>query len=306
MSPSRHAPAGRTTTLTITAAAALALVAIGCSARDDAGGDRENAATTPRALSITISGPATGPKLTMPSTVRAGLTRIRVTSTTTRKLVAVQLVRFDAGHTAAEALAGAEEWARLTGPLPAWVHLTGGVVSLLGKRTAVATQILTPGRYVAFAVDTVLATRADSPGEPAARFRVTAGARGGGVLPSPAARITMTEYGFATSGLVAGRQSVRVANIGKESHFVVGYPLKPGKTKADARRYFAPRVGEPKTPAPVDFNRAFNSALLDGGLRQVVDLTLDKGTYVLLCTVPDRIGGTVHMAKGMLHTVKVQ
>jgi len=293
--------------LTVLAAALGAMVLVATAGGDeDAGGPAvSRAGAAPRVLSIEVGGSSRRTTLTAPVSVPKGLTRIRVRTTAKRTIAGVQLVRFGAGHTADEALAGVEAWSSEAKPLPAGIHLAGGVTGLETRSSGVSTQVLAAGRYVAFAVDTDAETKAGSAGEPAAAFTVTAG-RGGGELPAPAARITMTEYAFATSGLAAGRQRVRVANLGTEPHFVVGLPLKPGKTKADARRYFAPRAGEPPAPPPVDFKRQLNTAILDGGSRQVVDLKLTRGSYVLLCFVPDRTGGAVHASKGMISAVKVR
>lgn len=198
-----------------------------------------------------------------------GTHRGKLRTTAKRTIAGVQLVRFGAGHTADEALAGVEAWSSEAKSLPAGIHLAGGVTGLETRSSGVSTQVLAAGRYVASAVDTDAETKAGSTGEPAAS-------------------------GCASPTSAPNRTSSSAS------------PSSRAKRKADARRYFAPRAGEPPAPPPVDFKRQFNTAILDGGSRQVVDLKLTRGSYVLLCFVPDRAGGAVHASKGMISAVKIR
>ena len=292
--------------LMATGAGALAFGVAACVDDDRPATAPPPAATTAvKVLALQIGGSAQRPTLTAPASSPAGLTRIQVTTTAKTRINGVQILRFDAGRTARQALTEAEAWASESKPLPPWIHLEGGVTALDTKPTSVSTRVLPAGSYVAFGVDDDEATKAGSPREPSAAFQVTPDSRGG-ELPAPAAQVTMKEYAFEARGLTAGRQQLLVDNVGKEPHFIVGLPLKPGRTVADARAYYAPAARRPAVPEPVDLKRSFNTAILDGGSQQVVDVDLDEGAYVFLCFVPDRAGGPVHVAKGMISAVTVR
>lgn len=74
-------------------------------------------------------------------------------------------------------------------------------------------------------------------------------------------------------------------------------PIKPGKTIEDVREYAKTEKGED----PTEKDGTFETAILDGGVAQVVDLDFKRpGKYVLLCYVPDREGGPPHLVKGMI------
>ena len=129
---------------------------------------------------------------------------------------------------------------------------------------------------------------------------------------APASRIDAVDYSFTTSGLKAGQAEVAFDNKGKEPHFVVGLPIKPGKTIEDVKKSIA-EEGEggeapPEGEDPVDENdpSAFDTAVFDGGGKQVLSLELKKGKYALLCFVPDRAGGPPHVAKGMISEAVVE
>ena len=64
----------------------------------------------------------------------------------------------------------------------------------------------------------------------------------------PPARIDAVDYSFNSSGLKAGKTEVVFENKGKEPHFVVGLPIKQGKTIDDVKTFLRTEKGEP----PVD------------------------------------------------------
>ena len=45
--------------------------------------------------------------------------------------------------------------------------------------------------------------------------------------------------------------------------------------------------------------------MLDSGVKQVFQGTLQPGKYALVCFLPDRAGGPPHVAKGMIVEVDV-
>ena len=91
-------------------------------------------------------------------------------------------------------------------------------------------------------------------------------------------------------------------NTGREPHFIAGLPIKQGKTIEDVKRFFRSEKGEP----PIVEREAFSTAVIDGGVKQVVELDLKKGNYAFLCFVPDRKGGPPHAVKGMISEAVVE
>jgi hypothetical protein len=234
-----------------------------------------------------------GKKATMegPDSVKAGVARITLKNST-KDDGSAQLVRVEGDHSANEVLAAGEAWGDKGKPLPDWLRLIGGVPNAPPGTSETATQVLAPGKYMA----------ADLESNGVAEFEVTGDAEG--ELPAPSASIDAAEYSFESSGFKAGEAKVAFSNGGKEPHFVVGVPIKQGKTIDDVRAFIRTEKGEP----PLDENdpNGFDSPVLDGGEKQVLTLKLKKGSYALMCFIPDRKGGPPHVAKGMVSEAVVE
>jgi hypothetical protein len=257
----------------LTAASVIALAA--CGDDDDA--------AAPQPVALRLTGAAGNTTMRAPESVKGPLVRIEFTNAT-REEADAQLVRFDDGHSAKQALRAAEGWGERGGTLPDWVRLAGGVGHIPPGQSASVTQELEPGSYIAVSVSTNTFTG----------FEVTGGGEAG--LQAPAGRIAESEYQFETRGLEAGRSRVLIENTGDEPHFVVGARMLPGRKIEDVRSYFRTEKGEP----PVDIERSWDTSLMSGGGAQVVELELEAGRYALLCFVPDREGGPPHAVKGMI------
>jgi len=170
--------------------------------------------------------------------------------------------------------------------------MVGGLGFAPAGATLSATQDLEPGSYVVFDIES---------GTMAA-FDVGDG-QGAAKLPTPAARIEATEYEFKAAGLQVGKNPVLFDNRGREPHVIAAAPIKPGKTIEDVRRYSKDEKGED----PTESEGAFETAVLDGGVKQVIEIDLKRaGSYVLLCYVPDRAGGPPHLIKGMVSEAVVR
>ena len=113
----------------------------------------------------------------------------------------------------------------------------------------------------------------------------------------------MRDFTFRVSGLHAGRNSVDVDNTGSQPHFAYFTPMRPGADLADVRMYFGVRssIGEP----PVDAEGTRETAVLEGGERQVTQLNLPAGRYALICFVRNG-GGPSHLELGMINEVTVR
>ena len=275
----------------LAAAAALALTGAACGSDDDddGGGGGGAQAEQPSQLAIELSGPAKKPTFDLPKSVQAGVVEIEFTSSVEGEHSA-QIVGARDGHGPVEALQAGAAWGERGRPLPDWVVLAGGTGDVAQGETAIVTQELAPGSYVV----------ADLASNVSAEFEVTGEADGGDVAAG-GGTITATEYAFESDGLKAGRNTVLFDNAGQEPHLVGALALKEGRTIADARRFFRTEKGEP----PVDESRSFSTAVVDGGVKQAVELDLDAGKYVLICFIPDRKGGPPHAAKGMISEATV-
>jgi hypothetical protein len=268
-------------------ALALAAAMAACGDDEEQGGGSE-AAAKPRVVRIEL----TESGFEVPKTVPGGVVRIEFTNSAPG-MHSAQLGYADEGHTAQEALESASAWAERGAPLPDWAHTAGGTGRTPSGATVSVTQELSPGRYF------VLDVEAEE--EVASFFEVTA-AEGEAELPETPARIEAIDYSFESTGLTAGAGRVLVENTGGEPHFVEAAPLTEGSTIADVRRFIRTEKGRP----PADFERSFSTAVIDGGLGQVVELDFERGDYALLCFVPDRAGGPPHALKGMISQATVR
>lgn len=277
----RHALARVLTVVAL--AAAVSLTACGDDDDEKAGGTDGGAAA---AAEVALELKGSGKNLTMdvPGAVEGGTARVTFQNSTKKEAVA-QLVRIEGDHTAKEALAAAEAWGDGGKPLPEWVRLAGGAGNTKPGESSTVTQPLPAGKYLAVDINSnTLGEMEVSGGEEAE-------------LPAADARIEAIDYGFESSGLQAGKSEVVFENTGKEPHFVVGLPIKPGKTIEDVKKFIKSEKGEP----PIEEESGtFDSSLINGGGKQVVELDLKEGKYAFLCFIPDRAGGPPHVAKGMV------
>lgn len=268
----------------VTACAALFTMA-GCGDDDDQ--SDSGGGSAPKAFEISASGSGKNTKLTAPGSVPAGLTRITLRNSA-KQPFAAQFVKVDGGQSLEQVAKAGEAWGDKAKPLPSWMTFAGGAPRALPGQESTATQVLTPGKYIAFDIETDAGTP----------FEVEQGDGTKGSLPAaPGGRVTASEYKFEASNLKSGKQRLLFENVGKEPHFMVAAPIKAGKTIADVRQFAKTEKGED----PIDEKGVVDTPVFDGGGRQVVTLNLEKtGKYALLCFVPDRKGGPPHVAKGMV------
>lgn len=284
----------------IAATAATAVVA-GC------GNDDKKSSAKP--ASFVIQATSAGkkkPKLSIPPSVPAGLVAISLKNTDTSPRSA-GIIRIVGDHSVAEVL-------KVTGgdgaPIPDWLQDGGGLGAVAPGKTATATQNLAPGKYV---VTDDEGGDGDGPTNAelgaTGEFTVTGKAKDA-ELPSVPATITATDkgetgYKFSTDGLKAGTNQVRFENTGKQLHHALLFPLNPGATLADVKK-FASSQGDSGGPPPFDFTKGASANVIDGGIAQNIELDLQAGKYALLCFIQDRDGGKPHVTKGMLAEVDIK
>jgi hypothetical protein len=274
------------------AIAGILALGAGCGDDDDDGGGGGGGGAKPAKLSklaIELSGSAKKPTFEVPQSVDGGVVEISFTNSAAGAHSA-QLVRAEQGHTPQEAIAAGKAWGEKGKPLPDWALTAGGLGDVEPGETATVTQELSPGKYLV----------ADLESGANAELEVT-GESGAGELPSGGGTIEATEYEFTGSGLKTGGGPILFDNTGGQPHFIAGVGIKPGKTIADVRRFVKTEKGEP----PIDEKRSFNTAVIEGGDSQSIQVALEEGDYALLCFVPDRAGGPPHAVKGMISKVTV-
>lgn len=200
-------------------------------------------------------------------------------------------------------------------PIPGWIEDGGGVSTVEPGDTASVTQVLAPGRY-AISDDETAGGDGEGPGHAQrgakGEFTVT-GPASDAELPAQPATLTATdagegddrEYGFEFKGLKAGTNQVRFENTGQELHHAVMFPINKGKTIEDVTAAFA-SDGPPKGPPPVDFDKAFHTQVIDGGVAQNIELDLQPGSYAVVCFIQDRKGGKPYVANGMIDELAVK
>lgn len=244
--------------------------------------------TKPARLTITVDDVGRNRfRYRAPRTVRGGLVEIRLRNMgeVPRK---AQLWRIDGDHTIEEAL-------RVRHPQPAWLKTAGGVGHTEPGETSSTLQALPAGRYF---VAWILST----PGE-VATFTVT-GPRDVPDPPRAPARVEALDFSFRVSGLKAGRNSVDFDNTGSQQHHAYFTPMRAGVDIQDVRRFFGRRTSV--GPPPVDAEVVRETAVIEGGDRQVTELDLPAGRYALICFVRGAGGGPQHIELGMINEVAVR
>ena len=263
-------------------AAAMTFAACGDDDDDGNGGD------SPASLSIT----ADDQGISAPESVEAGLTTITLENTGKDDHEA-QLIRIDEGHTHEDVL---ELLTGESSQIPDWFTGGGGVGTAEPGQTRTATQVLEPGNYA------IVDTGAEKP--QSAPFEVT-GEPADAELPEAQGEVTASEYTFDASGLQSGSNPILFANSGKELHHLIASPVKADATPAKVLKFFET---DEKSPDPFTEGEEgdIETAVLDSGQSQVVELELASGKYAFMCFIPDRAGGPPHAAKGMITIEEVQ
>jgi hypothetical protein len=273
----------------------LSLALAACSSALAACGDDEEEGAAATKVSIEATGGGKNVRLKAPKSVEGGLVEISFKNSANSPQEA-GIIRVVGDHSVAEVLKVTETEG---GPIPRWLRTGGGVGMTDPGQTAKSTQELPAGKYYVIG-------GGEEEGKPPTTSFTVEGGDGGGELPETDSKITMKEYSFAATGLKPGRNRVLVENTGRELHHTIAAPMRKGATLADVRK-FAASEEEPEGPQPIDFRASRNTPVLDGGVRQVLDLDLKKkGNYALICFIQDRKGGPPHVVKGMIAQTTVR
>lgn len=247
-----------------------------------------DARTKPVRMTVTVDDGGPGKlRYRAPQSVRGGLVEIRLRNMSAAPRKA-QLWRIDGDHTLEQAL-------RVRHPQPPWLKTAGGVSLTEPGETSTTLQALPAGRYY---VAGILST----PGT-VASFTVT----GPATAPDPPrapARVEARDFSFRVSGLKAGRNSVDFDNTGAQQHHAYFTPMRASADIQDVRRFFSTSTST--GPPPVDPDLVRETAVIEGGDRQVTELNLPAGRYALICFVRGAAGGPQHIRLGMINEVNVR
>jgi hypothetical protein len=272
------------------AAGALALGATACGDDDESSGTVD-----PPVLSMSVTESGKTATLKAPAEAKSGVTKIALKNDG-KNTHEAQIVRVTGDQTAedvVQAVSGEEGKGT-----PEWIVDGGGVGTVQAGRTGEVIQDLKPGRYVAFDME-----GSEEGAKPAtAEFTITdeKGTEAG--IPETDAKITAKDFSFETSGLKAGDNLLTFENTGKELHHAIVLPVKPGASFAEVKEEFSKEDGNPA----VDFENGVATAVIDGGVKQIVNIPMEAGKYALVCFINNRAGGPPHVALGMVTEVDVK
>jgi hypothetical protein len=238
-----------------------------------------------------------GLHLSLPSSVGAGLVSLRLKNSTTEPHDA-QLVRVTGHQTADEVIDFFRSTRQPDYRIPSWIRGGGGARDVPAGETVVVKQRLEEGDW--YLVDPGFL---DDGG--VVPFTATSGGSAAEV-PKADSRIIARDYSFTPRALKPGTHEVRFENRGKQVHEVVAMRLVPGRTLDEAKAY----LSDPNRPvapraAPVEISDPVRLPMLDRSKSLVTELKLGTGTWVLTCLLPDRAGGPLHAARGMVADLKV-
>ena len=210
--------------------------------------------------------------------------------------VDLQLFRAEGDHTAEEVVEGFNA-TQNGGPFPDWFHAAGGVGAVPVGKEVTVTQILEPGIYYAFDTEGF-----DTPPDPETITGVEVTGDASDDSLEADARVSASEYGFESEGLVAGSNELLFENEGVQPHHLIALKMIGDSTLADIDRFFTAFEGK----SPVEAGPSTRTAVLEGGESQVVDFELEPGRYALVCFTTDRQGGIAHTTKGMFAELEVE
>lgn len=110
---------------------------------------------------------------------------------------------------------------------------------------------------------------------------------------------TASEYKYDLPALKAGTTVLRVKNSGQQDHEYQLGRVADGKTASDVLAW----LNSPQGPPPVA--EIAGPIVGRGGGTSSFKLTLQKGTYVFFCRIPDDADGKAHFQHGMFQSVTI-
>jgi hypothetical protein len=223
-----------------------------------------------------------------PDTIAPGFTEVRFTNDGPSEHHMI-VARLAPGTTMEDVMAAFE--ADQDG-IPDFMTFVGTANSIMPGGTTGSIVDLQPGTHVAFCF---IPTDDGTPHFAKGMSKVfeVAGTPTGAPAPAAVAEIRMHDFGFTLPTLTAGTHVFHMVNDGPQLHEAQLTRLDEGKTLADFLATLAPGSTLPDVGAPVG-----GSGALSPGTDNYWPVTLEPGTYVMICFVPDATG-TPHFVQGM-------
>ena len=193
---------------------------------------------------------------------------------------------------------------------PDWyfqTEMAGGTAAFAGSAQAIID--LTPGEWVAWA---------GFPDAPQAPVGLTVTGEAGatpaaGAEPAADVTVTMFEYDFTIEGsLTSGSHVFAVTNVGAQPHemFVLRTPEAITEEQVGQILEMEMQGGTPAPdsdlPNPEEFIPVTGMSALSTGKTGWLPVTLEAGTYIFICFVPDIESGQPHAYHGMYQVITVE
>jgi hypothetical protein len=273
-----------------------------------AGSEATTTSAAPASTSLTIT--AEDYKyIGVPATIPAGIVNVTFVNkgTIDHEMAFLKVTNNADTQTAFTALAGVFQGK----PFPASFLALNGVHDTDPGKTTVTQFNLTPGQYIALCGDSGVVGSNTQNGPPhftrGMYERVTVTGTGGNTAPTAPSTLTAHDYGFDTSGLKAGPQTVLFKNLGPvQWHFADIMEFPKGTTMPQALAA-VPKLlasnGPPPAgvPAPQDLG---GSQAASPGNGNTFTTTLEKGRiYVVLCFLTDKAGSAPHAISHKMYKV---
>lgn len=132
-------------------------------------------------------------------------------------------------------------------------------------------------------------------------------------LPEPEATVVveMGEMYFTIQEgeFVGGENLVRVDNAGAQPHFVEFMKIPDGSTKENVEAAIQAEMGGTPESEPLDFSQVMPAGYISeqsAGVTAWAAVTLDPGTYAIMCWVADPETGIPHAMSGMYDVVVIE
>ncbi len=291
----------------VVAAIVLAGVLVGCGRDADQAASGRTAGPRPNVVTVVVSDYS----FQAPDSVPAGLTMIQALM---RGDVPhhVNVVRLDSNKTAADYVNALTPGA----PPPAWATAVGGPNPTESGTTANAMMVLDPGNYALICFvdvpegmphfmrgmfkDLKVHERADTTaGDTTGAAAATAAA---GPVELPAADVTMhlVDYDFTMENVRPGLVTFRVVNDSPQDHEVLIVQLHGQTTVEQALQWLeSPQGAQP-------FTMLGGVAPIAPGEANNFSVNLRRGSYGLICFLPDQGDGRPHFLHGMIKEIEVR
>lgn len=246
-------------------------------------------------LSYTVESKGKSATVTAPEKAESGLAEITLTNDSDSE-ADLQLIRVEGERTPEEVVDGLGQ-AIQGKSFPDWLFAAGGVGSLPAGESAAVTQVLQPGDYYAFNLES------EGPPDPqSVAVTEVSGEESDEEIEGGEATVEGAEYVFNADTLPSGTVEIAFDNIGAQPHHLIASKIKGGASAEDVEKFFKTEQGAP----PLIEKGTRSTAVLEGGEAQLVTMDLDPGRYALYCFITDREGGPPHVFKGMVDEVEVE